>query len=96
MTYSDTVKYLSSKYNLPQTRIREILQATAAIIRNILDQDIKVGMPGLGTFDTRVVQKRKSYNPHYKRLLLLPPKRTVHFKVGSSLKDAVKDTRIEK
>jgi nucleoid DNA-binding protein len=96
MNYSDTIKYLSSRYNLPQARIKEILKASAAIIKSILDQDIKIGMPGLGTFDTRVVQERKSYNPYYKRLMLLPPKRIVHFRASPSLKEEIKDTRIER
>ena len=96
MTYTDTIKYLSSRYGLPQTRIKEILKSSTGIITNILDQDIGISIPGLGTFHTHIVQKRISYNPHYKRLFLLPPKRIVHFSVSSSLKDEIKNTRIVK
>jgi nucleoid DNA-binding protein len=96
MTYADTIKHLSSRYNLPQTKIKEILKSSTIIIKNILDQDIGISIPGLGTFHTHVVQKRKYYNPYYKCLMLLPQKRVIHFRASSSLKDEIKDTRIVK
>ena len=82
MTYTDTIKHLSSRYGLPQTRIKEILKTSTDILRNILDQDIGISIPDLGTFHTRTTQKRTSYNPHYKQLMLLPPKRKVHFNLN--------------
>ncbi len=96
MTYSDTIKHLSSRYNLPQTKIKEILKSSTTTIKNILDRDIGISIPGLGTFHIHTTLKRVSYNPYYKQLMLLPPKRKVHFRVSSSLKDDVKDIRISK
>jgi DNA-binding protein HU-beta len=95
MTYADMIKRLSTRYGLSQKEVKEIFTSCTNSIKNILDQDIGISIPGLGTFRTHIVQKRISYSPYHKRLFLLPPKRIVHFKPSASLKDKLKTTRIE-
>ncbi|MFV9646841.1 MAG: HU family DNA-binding protein, partial [Desulfobacterales bacterium] len=50
----------------------------------------------LGTFGTRIRQKRKAYNPQLKKVMMLPVKRVVSFNTSSILKNSVKGQIHEK
>ena len=65
MTSSELIKTLSSRLELPQVEIKRLLKGSEKIMKDVLDQDVGITIPGLGTFFTHVRNKRKSFNPHH-------------------------------
>ncbi len=94
MDTTDLIKILAERFDETQTDIDGYLQTSTKIIRQILDKDIQISIPGLGTFYTHTRDERKSYDPYHEHYLLLPPKRVIEFNPSSTLKDEVKDKRV--
>ncbi len=90
MTNSEIIKSLSLHLGKSQVEIKQLLKSSTKIIRDILDEDIGITMPGLGTFSSYLKKKRKSFNPYHNKFMLLPPKRTIRFHPGSSIKNELK------
>ncbi len=93
MTNSEIIKNLSERLEHSQAEIKRILECSTRLMRDVLDKDIGITIPGLGTFHTVVSDKRKSYDPYHKRFILLPPKRKIRFHPSSSIKDDLKNKR---
>jgi DNA-binding protein HU-beta len=91
MTNSEIIKNLSLHLGKSQVEIKRLLKSSTKIItRDILDRDISITIPGLGTFSSYFKKKRKSFNPYHKKFMLLPPKRIIRFHPGSSIKNEFK------
>jgi len=95
MTSSELIKTLSSRLELPQVEIKRLLKGSEKIMKDVLDQDVGITIPGLGTFFTHVRNKRKSFNPHHKKFMMLPQKRIISFHSSSTIKDELKFKRLE-
>jgi nucleoid DNA-binding protein len=94
MNNSEVIKRLSERLGLSQREIRQLLKRSTEIFKKTLDEDLSFTIPEFGTFGTHLRQKRKAYNPHHKRFMVLPPKRVVSFHPSSVLKDHVKAQKI--
>ncbi|MBA7519364.1 hypothetical protein ES705_23688 [subsurface metagenome] len=90
MTNSEIIRNLSLHLGKSQVEIRQLLKSSATIIRDTLDKDLGITIPGLGTFGTYFKNKRKSFNPYHNKFMLLPPKRIIQFRPGSSIKNELK------
>jgi len=91
MTNSEIIKNLSLHLGKSQVEIKRLLESSTKIItRDILDRDIGITIPGLGTFSSYFKKKRKSFNPYHNKFMLLPPKRIIRFHPGSSIKNEFK------
>lgn len=95
MTNSELIKRLSMRLGKSQVEIKRLLNSSTEIIKKILDDDIGITIPGLGTFRVYVRKRRKSFNPYHEKYMMLPPKRVVAFRPGSVIKDELKDVRAE-
>jgi len=95
MTNSEVIKNLSVRLGQPQAEIKRLLSGSMTIIKKILDKNIRITVPGLGTFRVYIRQKRKSFDPYHKKHIMLPLKRTIAFRPGSSIKNELKFKRIE-
>ena len=95
MTNSELIKTLSSRLGQSQIEIARLLKSSGKIMKEVIDDDVGVSIPGLGTFKTFVRKKRKSYNPYHKKFMMLPPKRVVKFHPSSSIKNELKFTRLK-
>ncbi len=95
MTNAEFVERLSDRLGQSRAEIKRLIKAGNKTMRHMLDKDVGITIPGLGTFHTHLVQPRKSYDPYHKHYLLLPKKRVIQFHPSTSLKDDVKQTRIE-
>lgn len=95
MTNSELIKTLSSRLGQSQIEIKRLLKSSIKIIKELIDEDVGVSIPGLGTFKTYIKKKRKSYNPYHKKFMMLPPKRVVKFRSSSSIKNELKYKRLE-
>ena len=96
MNNNEFMKSLSERTGQSQREIKRLLGHITGIFRKTIDEDFRFTIPGLGTFGTRIRQKRKAYHPHFKKYMLLPPKRIVSFNISSVLKNSVKDKSHEK
>ena len=95
MTNSELIKTLSSRLELSQVEIKRLLKGSEKIMKDVLDKDIGITIPGLGTVFTHVRNKRKSFNPHHKKLMMLPPKRVIDYHCCSTMKDELKLKRLK-
>jgi len=93
MTNSEIIKNLSLRLGQSQAEMKRLLKSSTNIIRDILDKDIGITMPGLGTFGSHFLQRRKSFDPYHKKFIMLPPKRTIKFHPSSSIKTELKNKR---
>ena len=96
MNNSEFIKRMSEKTGRSQREIRRLLGHITEIIRKTLDEDLRFTIPGLGTFGTRIRQKRKAYHPLLKKYMILPPKRIISFSASSILRKNVKGESHEK
>lgn len=90
MTNSEIIRNLSLRLGKSQVEIRQLLKGSTKIIKDALDKDMGITIPGLGTFSTSFKKKRKSFNPYYNKFMFLPPKRIIQFHPGSSIKNELK------
>jgi nucleoid DNA-binding protein len=93
MTGSELIKQLSQRLGQPQKDVKQLLKSSSLIVKEFLDKEIGITIPGFGIFKTRLNDKRKSFNPFHNKFVMLPPKRVVKFKSGSTLKNEIKDKR---
>ena len=96
MTYSELIKKLSLRFGRSQPEINGLLSDSTEIIKQLLNEDQGITIPGLGTFRVHIRQKRKSFNPQRRKFMIIPPKRIVTFHPCSTLKDELKEKRIKK
>lgn len=90
MNTSEIIKTLAAKFDKPQTEIKKLLASTIGIFREHLVNKEKFTIPGFGTFDTAERKERKAFNPHYKKMTLLPKKIVAVFRPSRKLKDQLK------
>jgi nucleoid DNA-binding protein len=95
VTHAEVIKILALRFGRSQAEIKRLLKTSTEIIRKILDEDISLNLPGLGSFQVYVRQPRKSFNPRYKKLMMLPSKRLLRFRPSASIKRKVKGTRLK-
>jgi DNA-binding protein HU-beta len=65
------------------------LDAVLGAIKKGLKKSGAVRLINFGTFEVRKRKKRKGQNPRTGEQMMIPPSRTVAFRVGKQLKDAV-------
>ncbi|MEX2602352.1 MAG: HU family DNA-binding protein [Balneolaceae bacterium] len=92
MTNKDLIDRLAESLDVTKTDVQNVLKGVVSEFTNHLEDGVGFSIPDLGTFKTRIKEVQKIYNPHYKKYMLVPPKRVVEFSPGKTLKEAVKFT----
>lgn len=95
MNTNELVSRLAENRDMTQEETRNLIDL---IVQNICDNLARGNdftIPGLGTFGTHIREKRRSYNPHHEKYMMLPPKRVVDFTPSNVLKDEHKDLGID-
>jgi len=95
MNTDDLVERLSEKWDLTKQETREIVDLVVQNMCDNLAQGNDFTIPELGSFGTHTRNKQKSYNPHYEKYMMLPPKRVVDFDASRNLEDDLKYLGIE-
>ncbi len=90
MNTDDLVARLAENRDMTQQETRNILDLVVQTISDHLAQGNDFTIPELGTFGTHTRDKQKSYNPHYEKYMMLPPKRVVDFSPSQNLEDDLK------
>lgn len=87
MNKSEIIKTLSDQLSITQKETEKLYDAYVSIITSYLANDQGFSIPKLGSFHSKTRDSYKSYNPHYKKKMLLPKKKVVQFTQSSSIKD---------
>lgn len=92
MTYSDFISRLAEATGNSNTQAKELAEDVFSVLSDQLSKGNGVSIPDLGTFNVKVNDVKKVYNPHHKKYMLIPPKRVVEFTPAGGLKDELKFT----
>lgn len=90
MNYSELIDQLAEATDTPKSQTKELIENAISVLTDELGKGNGFSIPNLGTFTTKVNDVKKVYNPHYKKYLMVPPKRVVEFSPASGLKDNLK------
>lgn len=89
MTKSEVLKSISKELDLSIAETEQLYDSFVNGMNTLLSNNVGFTLPGVGSFSTELRHSHKSYNPHYKQMMLIPPKKVVHFSQSSTLKDEV-------
>ena len=90
MTYRELIDQLAASSGKSKAQTKELLEDAISVLSDELSRGNGFSIPDLGTFGCKVKEVQKVYNPHYKKYILVPPKRVVEFTPSSVLKDELK------
>lgn len=94
MNKSETVKALSEQLELTQTQTEELYNSLVTELTNYLSNQGGFSIPDFGSFNSEVREEYRSYNPHYKQMMMLPKKKIVRFSQSAALKDEFNEAKL--
>lgn len=95
MNYSELIEQLSEQTGTSKAQTKRMLNNAISVLSDQLGDGTGVSIPDLGTFQTKVNEEKKVYNPHYDSYVIVPPKRVVDFSPAAGLKEELKFVRRE-
>lgn len=95
MTNQELIAELAKRMNLTQKDVSELLDATVSIFNTNLEKENSVNIQGFGLFETKRRNQRTSVNPVSQQRYLIPPKISVAFKPGQTIKDNLKKIKVD-
>lgn len=95
MTNQELIAELAKRMNLTQKDISELLDATVSIFNGNLEKENSINIQGFGLFETKRRNQRISVNPVSQQRYLIPPKISVAFKPGQTIKDNLKKIKVD-
>lgn len=90
MTKSDFIAAIAAKSGLSKADAKRAYDAFVATVSETLKEGDKVALLGFGTFSVGERAERTGINPATKQTITIPAKKTIKFKAGAELADAVK------
>lgn len=90
MNKTEIINAIAEKANLTKADAKAALDATVAAISEALAANDKVALIGFGTFSVNEKGERTGINPRTKETITIAARKTVKFKAGSELNEAVK------
>ncbi len=87
MNKSDAIKSISDQLGITQKETEILYDSFVSILTSHLANNEGFTIPKLGSFHSKIREPYKSYNPHYKKMMLLPKKKVVQFNQSASVKD---------
>ena len=90
LTKSDIVDLVAGKMAIPKTKADEVVSLIFDTIEEKLKNGEKVSIVSFGTFEVKTSKARTGRNPKTGETISIPEKRSVKFKVGKGLKEAVR------
>lgn len=90
MHKAELVAKIAESAGISKTQAQESLNAITDSITDTLSKGDTVSLIGFGTFSLRERAERKGKNPQTGAEITIPASKSVGFKPGKALKDAVK------
>lgn len=94
MTNQELVVELAKRLNLTQKETSDTLDNLVSIFSSNLEKGNSISIHGFGLFETKKRGQRISVNPVSKQKYLIPPKISVAFKPGQTIKDNLKKLEV--
>ena len=91
MNSKELVAELSRRLGKPQKEMGVLLQVTADSVVGALQESTTIAMQGFGSLEVRKKQDRILINPTTKQKMVVPPKLSLIFKVGTTYKQKLKN-----
>lgn len=95
MNTEEMVAALAEHWDMTQTEARDMLDKMIQTFNDHLARGYSFTIPELGTFKIQTRKKRHSYNPHYEKYIMLPPKQVVDFSPSEDLKEDIKNLEVD-
>lgn len=89
MTKVDLVNAIAESTSLAKKDVEKVISALPDVILKGIVEDGKVQLIGFGTFSLEERAERVGRNPKTKEEMIIPAKKTMKFKVGKTIKDAL-------
>lgn len=89
MTKSELIEEVADRLDVTKTRASAIVNAIFDSMKEALLSDERIELRGFGSFSIRNYDARIGRNPRTGEEVHVPPKKSVHFKVGKELKQRV-------
>ena len=90
MNKTELINEIAEKANLSKVQAKAALEAAINSVSEALAKGDKVALIGFGTFSVAEKTARKGINPRTKEIIDIPARKSVKFKAGAELNDAVK------
>lgn len=94
MTNQELIAALAKRLGWTQRQTTEVLETTVSILRTNLEDSNSINIQGFGLFETKKKGERISVNPLSKQRFLIPPKITLAFRPGQTIKDNLKNLQV--
>lgn len=94
MTNQELVVALAKRLAWTQRQTTDVLETTVSIIKSNLEESNSINIQGFGLFETKKKGERVSVNPVSKQRFLIPPKITLAFRPGQTIKDNLKNLKV--
>lgn len=95
MTNQELIANLAKRVGLTQRQTSEMLETTISIINKNLEDGNSINIQGFGQFETKKKGERISVNPVSKQRFLIPPKISLTFRPGQTIKDNLKKLEVD-
>ena len=89
MKKPELIAAIAEETGLTKDKSGEVLNALLDEITNAMTRDDPVSLIGFGTFSQRLRSARTGKNPQTGKAIQIPASKSVGFKPGKALKDAV-------
>ena len=89
VTKADLVSQIANEAGLKKVEAERALSAVTGAIQSALASGQKVTLVGFGTFSVANRKARMGRNPRTKAPMQIPAQKSVKFKPGKAMKDAV-------
>ena len=89
VTKADLVSHIAAEAGLKKVDAERALSAMTGAIQGALAGGMKVTLVGFGTFSVASRRARMGRNPRTKAPMKIPAQKSVKFKPGKAMKDAV-------
>lgn len=89
MTKKDIVRMISEKIEVPQFKVKEIVQMTFDAVIQTLSEEGRIELRNFGVFEVRFRKPRRARNPRTGVRVNTPGKNVISFKPGKSMEDDI-------
>ncbi len=89
VTKKELIDHIADKTNQKRVIVKKIVQAFLDEVITELGSDNRLEFRDFGVFEVKYRRARKAQNPKTLEPVQVPPKRTVKFKVGRRMKEAL-------
>ncbi len=89
MNKVELIAAVSEKSGITKKAAEQSIDAFAAVIQDELKKGGRVQLVGFGTFETGTRSEREGRNPQTGETMTIAASKTVKFKAGKALKDAI-------